>query len=237
MKKTALMSSAVILGLAVNSANAGLMTVFDTGVYSGWDNITQGSSEDKTGSFNYVGPGVGGQAFDAEYILYNLDGSMLQVAVQTGFDILSDSYTHTDGRDYYAGDLALSFDGDSSTYEFAIDFGFQTYGYYGTDLDDNTEGLYSVTSWSDEVYSGHSEATPFAMKEGTLQDAVAFSLLGSGSESVDGEMSYYRAYEFDLSALGLIDGAQLDAHWTMSCGNDEVNGQVDIPPVPLPGAV
>ena len=40
-------------------------------------------------------------------------------------------------------------------------------------------------------------------------------------------MSYYRAVSFDITGLG----NDLDAHWTMSCGNDVIDGGVhyDVP--------
>jgi len=57
----------------------------------------------------------------AEY-LYKKQGNSLAIALQTGFDVETGKQRHG-RRDYYAGDLALSFDGDSSSYEYAFDFG------------------------------------------------------------------------------------------------------------------
>ncbi len=45
-------------------------------------------------------PGGGGQLFDAEYLAYKLDGKVLSIGVQTGFD-LSDGHQVYGGKDYY----------------------------------------------------------------------------------------------------------------------------------------
>jgi len=36
----------------------------------------------------HVGPGSGGQAFDAEYLYYKLNGNTLYLGLQTGFNIV-----------------------------------------------------------------------------------------------------------------------------------------------------
>ncbi len=150
---------------------------------------------------------------------------------------------------YYAGDLALSFNGavkgDSSTYEYAIDFGFNTKDYYGGDTGTQTSGLYSVSSWNNEIYfdgagghinSGDSKdsSAPFAMSSGTEITNVNFSS-SSGSATVNNELSYFQVATFDVSALGLTQ-LELDAHWTMSCGNDAVDAHIDAT-VPEPSSL
>ena len=109
MNKLFLSCSAALACLISLSSHAGIVSHFN----SGWTDITVSPTtgpvnEDQTGAFNYVYPGWGGQSFDAEYIFYRLDGNTLSVGLQTGFDIL-DGHVNYSGRDYYAGDLALSF--------------------------------------------------------------------------------------------------------------------------------
>lgn len=179
----------------------------------------------------HVGPGVGGQAFDAEFLFYKIEGSMLTVGLQTGFDII-DGVQNISGRDYYAGDLALSFngsDGSPSSYEYGIDFGWLTKGWSGDNVDagdDSTgidgAGLYSVTAWSNDVYGGHHVSDPFAIDDGAFDRAIT---------STSGQVgdSYYRTATFDLTGLVASNPFELDAHWTMSCGNDAIDGHASVP--------
>lgn len=181
------------------------------------------------------GPGVGGQAFDTEYLYYKTDGNTLYLGLQTGFDVVDGTQVY--GRkDYYGGDFALSFDGDvtigdESTYEYGVDFGLYTEGYYSGIVDMHPDplepgdvvgiddaGLYSVSSWSNEVYSGHHISDPFAMDGGTK---VGDILTDAGSEGD----SFFRTVSFNMAGLG----TEVDLHWTMSCGNDNINGGFSVP--------
>ena len=94
---------------APQTANADpITTVFD----SSW---TQIASEDYVGPSGYVNPGYGGQDFDAEYLYYKLAGTTLSIGLQSGFNLVTGSVYYS-GKTYYAGDLALSIDGNTSTY-------------------------------------------------------------------------------------------------------------------------
>jgi hypothetical protein len=166
--------------------------------------------------------------------------------LQTGFDLIDGHQTHSDGKDYYAGDLALSFDGDAK-YEYGVDFGLLTKNYdqdHGSGSTYNptyvdtgsdtgiagidTAGVYDSVTWDNGVYQGHTISNPFALDEGTLLSA-GFSQ-SAGSEAT----SYYLIVTFDLASLGLSGPLQLDAHWTMSCGNDYINGSTSLNSVPEP---
>lgn len=198
--------------------------------FSFWDadGWTQFANDD-----GHVGPGTGGQAFDAEYLYYRMDGNTLYLGLQSGFDLIDGEQTYTGSDHYYAGDLALSFDGDASSYEYGVDFGLLTkdYSSHNQSVSDPTgrvdmgsgtgidpEGLYAVSSWNVGVYSGHHVADPFAMDIGSLDRALLSNDSGVGTPG--GKTSYYRTVSFDLSGLG----NDVDAHWTMSCGNDYING-------------
>jgi hypothetical protein len=183
-----------------------------------------------------VGPGGGGQDFDAEYFFYKLDGNILSIGLQAGFNI-EDGVQCYSNKLYYAGDLALSFDGDNSTYEYAFDFGKYTEGYYGTDkIAAVHAGLYAVNSWSTDLYTGYSaESSPFAMISGTGVLDSSGTLVGTTATAYDNSAdSYWRTVSFDLTDLHLAEYKGFDAHWTMSCGNDNINGTV---PVPEPGTM
>ena len=194
------------------------------------------------------GPGVGGQPFDAEYFYYKRDGDTLSIGLQTGFDVLTGSQLYGSNEYYYAGDLALSFDnavtpgaGAGSTYEYGIDFGLITRGFSGVafDKDDSdttgfvdmgpatrlapgrdAAGLYQVdaTDWSNDVIGAHHASDPFAMQGGTLVGNLSRNDAGLVGDS------YYRIVSFSLTDLGLTGELGIDAHWTMSCGNDFIDG-------------
>ncbi len=209
-------------------------------VFSGW---TTFGSEDQTGSGEfYLAPGYGGQKFDAEYLFYKLDGNSLSVGLQTGFDIISDTGQYrANDRTYYSGDLALSFDGNTSNYEYAIDFGNLTKNYAGTanisaqgnasGID--TAGLYKANSWNNDIHFGQS--SPYAVSSGSLLLAANGGNFSQGNGVLGGDTSYFSIFTFDLSNItGLQPNFVLDAHWTMSCGNDAIDGRVALANVSEP---
>jgi PEP-CTERM motif len=212
------------------------------GVWTGWTQFAVDDGETE--------PGSGGQDFDAEYFYYKKSGTTLELGLQTGFDVVDGKVTYA-GADYYAGDLAISVDGSSAVYEYAVDFGLFTLDNGGHTVDadngggdDNsgdgidTAGLYSVTDWNDHVIPAHISSAPFAMDAGLI---VAGGLLGNsaGSGVVGGFTSYYRKVSIDLSTIGIgsTDAFDLATHWTMSCGNDEINGSVSFSSVPEPATM
>ncbi len=202
---TCLFIAALLIGFTP-LAHAGTLSV-----WSEWSQFqvddNDGNGEDWVGDHGYLSPGWGGQQFDAEYLYYKLDDTTLYIGLQTGFNILAGSQEY-DGTTYYAGDIALSFDGNDSSYEYGLRFG---------DL-----SLYEVSSWSD--YVGFPSSTPYTMGDYD-PSLIAASWVGSGSGAADG-LSYYQMASFDISSFGAFT---LDAHWTMSCGNDEINGSVAVP--------
>jgi len=191
---------------------------------NGWTAMTLSTA----GEDGQVGPGAGGQAFDAEYLYYKQDGNTLSIGLQAGFNLVTGYvYDSVNPKHYYAGDLALSFDGDTGTYEYGVDFGLFTRDYQldNVDMSGGTTGIdsagfYDVSSWNTDVYSGHSIASPFAIDGGAI--VASLSDNSSGSGVTGGEMSYWRTVSFDIGGLGL--GTDLDVHWTMNCGNDFING-------------
>lgn len=218
----------IIAGAACQPANAApITTVFD----ASW---TQIAAEDYVGASGYVNPGYGGQDFDAEYLYYKLSGTTLSIGLQSGFDLVDGSVYYS-GKTYYAGDLALSFDNNKSAYEYAFDFGLLTKDYYDHLVDadltasdgKDAAGLYAVSQWNNSIY--FTTATPFAMDGGSLISS------GATSAGYDSTLdSYWRIVSFDITSIG--DFAGLDAHWTMSCGNDFIDGHANAP-VPEPATM
>lgn len=209
-----------------------------------WDGWTQFAADDGFSSTGFVNPGWGGQYFDAEYLYYKFDGTKLSIGLQTGFDLYDGIQGVSDygGTGYYGGDLALSFDGDGSGFEYGVDFGFSPqFGYYaGTEQNSFAAGLYNVSAWNDDSDIYFAASNPFAIKAATLVQSLnsqTFSEQG-GTVASDGQTSFFQKVSFDISSIvNVSDSFTLDAHWTMSCGNDAVDGSVNIAPVPEPSTI
>lgn len=215
-----------------------------------------------------IEPGNGGQKFDTEYLYYKYDSASnnLSVGIQTGFDLEDGKRSGNGDIGYYAGDLALSFDGDvvlgdtrveDNSYEYAVDFGLKTKDYYGNDVHSamsggsngiDEQGLYAVGGWDNDIINAHNAASPFAMDWGTRLDGLSENYSGGGfSDGYNNsgpDYSYFRIVTFNLDTV-VAEGESftVDAHWTMSCGNDYINGGVDLTrdgsstPVPEPSVV
>lgn len=198
-----------------------------------------------------VGPGSGGQDFDAEYLFYKYDESShnLSIGLQTGFN-LETGKVYYSGKNYYAGDLALSF--NDAGYEYAVDFGLRTYDYYNHKVSADTgyyddardsSGLYEVTQWNNNILF-NSESSPFAMDGGSKVQSLIRNDVGTdatyGCGGSSDCASFFRIVTFNVEGLvSDVDNFKVDAHWTMSCGNDNINGRVNIAqsgstPVPEP---
>ncbi len=219
--------SKLLLSLSFGGALT-LSLPLNAGVLDMWaaDGWTMLDADDKVGSLGQVGPGWGGQAFDAEYLFFKKKGHYLSVGVQTGFDLSDGNQWHTDDHQYFAGDLALGFNGGSIDY--AIDFGLVTKDVDGVNVgigsgNQDLAGLYSVSLWNNNI--SYLESSPFAMDDGSLVTGITGTV---GSALLNDGLSYYRTATFDLSALG-FDVTSITAHWTMSCGNDVVEGTANVP--------
>ncbi|WP_101758760.1 PEP-CTERM sorting domain-containing protein [Oceanicoccus sp. KOV_DT_Chl] len=213
-------------------AFAGSATATDALAYwSGWTQIADNDG--------VTAPGVGGQKFDTEYLFYKVEGNTLHVGLQTGFDVI-DGHQVYGGDNYWGGDLFLSFDDSNTTFEYAVDFGFDNCGWSQrnsacTDGADSV-GLYQVSGLNDDVYGGHTSSLPYqiVVGEGDIVGAVATD---AGSNGLTGNaLTYYRTAAFDLGLIG--DVSEFNAHWTMSCGNDVIEGGAQLTAsVPEPSSI
>lgn len=243
-----LTKSILAVALAASSLS---VSAYDTGTNNReFTNFTNYKNDASNGALlgytdddGVIGPGGGGQRFDTEYLFIKYDDTShnLSIGLQTGFDINSDGHLYYGNKSYYTGDLALSFDGDNSGYEYAIDFGFLTKDYYGNKVDavssgtGNTgtygvdaAGVYSVNSWNNNIL--HPDSGPFAVDDGAYVTGFTTETEGKGfSDGVNNsgyDTSYYKVVTFDLSTI--LDSNELQnftvsANWTMSCGNDAIN--------------
>ncbi|MEW6428966.1 MAG: PEP-CTERM sorting domain-containing protein [Thermodesulfobacteriota bacterium] len=219
-----------------STQKSGALAEFTTGG-NGW---TQFADDDLVGNNGWVGPGRGGQPFDAEYLYFKRDGNLLSIGLQTGFNLATGaiSYNST-SPNFWAGDLALSFDASPTTYEYAIDFGLETRDFHGHDpvgggSGIHQAGLYGNVSWNNDIY--YTASGPFAMASGTL---ITDALVGNTWVHNADLQSYARIVTIDLGKVtaltGLLQsGFTLGAHWTMSCGNDMIEGSAQVAPAPVP---
>ena len=202
-------------------------------------------------------------------MFYKVEGDTVSIGLQTGFDV-RDGHIKYGGQHYWTGDIALSFDGnatlgDSSTFEYAADFGLKQCGYASRNIDsrgsscvanddytDLVAGLYEVDQWSSDDAIYFEESNPFAMDipmaaDGTPVDNIGFSTEAGVGTTVDTytksdgttgtktRTSYYRTISFNYVDLG-VNLSDVDVHWTMSCGNDAINGDLNYSPT-SPSAV
>jgi hypothetical protein len=179
---------------------------------------------DPTAPF-YVGPGMGGQPFDAKamYAYCNSGDGYLYVAVVTGMPATG---TYFAGKLYTPGDLAIDFNQDKS-WE------------YGVEVTPTPDGTFDQATLVENVVWDPPTKYPvisFPMSIGggdnTLQDAL-FAYSGAIN---DGVYDHY-VIEMGIPVQPFIDaglwGTPFILHWTQSCGNDVIRLRCT-PPVPEP---
>jgi hypothetical protein len=227
------------LGLSLNASASTINSFSDWGIAStGVTTSATGiysQTEDQTG--NYLVPGYGGQAYDAEGIYATWDSNYLYVGVMTG--------RAQNASGWSAGDIAFDFGSDKS-----FEYGLVTSasnGSYASVAGIGTPGqLFSVSEWNlglwdaNDVYIGtsHNPADPdhpVSVKAGTLVDTdTDFSYSSLGSAYGAGGTSYFISTKLDLNNFGgvsfLDDGLSL--HWAATCNNDWI--QLDIPAQSVP---
>ncbi len=245
--------SIIVLAIGYSSlvhagTKSGLLNVWGGWTEFQYDNVNKEGGKNNGEDWvydngNFVNPGSGGQEFDAEYLFYKISEDTLSLGLQTGYDIVDG---RLGDRKYWAGDIALSFDRATSGYSHAVDFGLRTKDHDGDKVglgggQRDEHGLYSVTNWNSDVKGGHSSAVPFAMDGGQKVSALSTNSKGSGNTLGNGDKSYFRKVSFDIKDFREADGSlYVKAHWTMSCGNDAINGHFDQTgqqPVPEPGTI
>ncbi len=194
----------------------------------------------RTREDNEVEPGMDRrQAWDAEGFFQS--GNDLTIV--GGFD-MEDGY-HFYGHHYKAGDLFIDINGDAEFGDIHDVGGnhatVNNYGYdfvFDIDWQNKTYNVFSLDSESVTITAAVSQnqgSSPWQYNENLSDD----TLITSGSFAFDyfsrGEIDdyflgadHYAAGGFDLSFLGNTD---FIAHWTMSCGNDNLMGagNVDVP--------
>ena len=169
---------------------------------------------------NEVMPGcIQGNAWDLEAVL--LEGSQLS---------LVGSYDFANGCDgYTSGDLFLALNGDTK-YDYALRFDFVNSKYNVLDLSSGYSYIHATDI---------SASDPFKVKDGTapvIGSPLSFTYLtglpdnaGLGYTSWESPTSH-NEITVDLgNFLVLTTGEEITTHFTIGCGNDELNGHGRIP--------
>lgn len=171
----------------------------------------------KTGNSGFLDPGWGGDEYDAEAAYIGLDSDYLYLAVITGFPLA--------GRDFYSdhyapGDIMLDLSGDGH-YEYAVDIDA------GGALRSGNLHLQNPSIMGGHPWGGASD--PLRVTSWTHTDSpTAFSY---------GAWQGRYAIEAKIDRDLLADSDEYKMHWTMGCGNDEIETSLrPTQPVPEPAS-
>lgn len=193
---------------------------------------------------NYLNPGYGGQAYDAEGIYVTTDSNYLYVGVMTG--------RAQSGGSWAPGDIAFDLGSDNS-----FEYGLITSSYTGSASSTGGIGnpgeFFAVSEWNYGIwdsagnYVGQNSASadtehPTSVKTGSkLGDAAAFNYSGgfNGYGTWQSDTHYFISAKIDLSWFGghsaLSSGYSI--HWAANCNNDWLQLDVDATSVPEPGSL
>lgn len=185
--------------------------------------------EDQHGGINtYLGPGLGGQAFDAEAVYYTTDTNNIYVAIVTGQPATG---LNVNGIQYYPGDISFDY-GTGKTY------GLETMG-------TNMGELYKNPLWSGSPYwGGVSDPTCMIDGTGNPMGQTEFVYLHTYYGSGDSNDHWVMEMRIPKSYFGSDWNNSGTIHWTESCGNDAIdlcipkdsNGP-PITPIPEPASM
>lgn len=238
-------------GNGVESEN---YTYVDNGSYAYNGMTIYYSVEDyiKSGS-GYIGPGYGGQTYDAEALYLTWDDDNLYIALVTGHDPnTKDSPSEYDPRyAAAAGDFALNFwEGtNTSSYEFGIRTPHQQTMTKGTNIltgysaavyrtsetsdwrMDPLWGTSIVTSLEMNNLSDHSDLVGTATM--TIQKLPDTLNIGAGPKT-DKHWFYEISVSKSVFGNALAQNSFLDISWTMNCANDVILLEDDLPTVDEP---
>jgi hypothetical protein len=184
--------------------------------------------EDNTGSgAYYLGPGYGGQAYDAEAIYAAIEGDKLFIALATGHD--PRTVDNPNANVYAAGDFAIDFGKDGS-YEVGINVvnnfaGGALGGVYGSPV--WAYGLWDAGGNETNDPGLVDETHPTSLRGGTLlglagYDYTTAGAAGYGSQKSDLHYFYEVALDLGLLYAAGWDGNEFNIHWTQNCANDNI---------------
>lgn len=168
--------------------------------------------EDNWGS-GHSGFPSGGEAYDAEAMYAHVTGGMTYLALVTSFP--------RDGiYSSRPGDFGIDLDLDG-----IYEYGLKTTG-------PQAGGLFADPIWMDATT--YPSSSPSRILGGTLIDTQPLAYHQTGIIE-NGYPTWVIESRFDWSPLGGDPAAPFGLHWTMDCGNDRLDLQVN--PVPEPATV
>ncbi|MDP2433708.1 MAG: PEP-CTERM sorting domain-containing protein [Pseudomonadota bacterium] len=189
--------------------------------------------EDQHGS-NYLNPGYGNQAYDAEAMYVAWDANQLYIGIMTGHSPLT--LNKPSANSYGAGDIA-------------IDFGINGHFDYGIELlggATTTRGhVYSGVNWAVGLFRSNGSWTgyydpglaanraqadsthPTSILSGTDigTGTVAYTTVGQANYGAwPGDLHYFYEVSVPLSLFGAdwASGGNFRVHWSQNCANDSI---------------
>jgi len=191
------------------------------------DYITEDNADGRAG-WQKVGPGwtYGGNSFDTEAMYFDNDQNNGYLAVVQGLPITGGTAPYNPW--FLPGDIGIDVDGDGA-YEYGIDV---------SEYNPATKKakLYSNPTWEDVHYSAFSEANPWRISSGSYLNLIDFVYSGNQNTHYVLEAAVPLSY-FGLSANPGDAVSPIGAHWTMECGNDYLNLDATVNPVPEPSTI
>ena len=164
----------------------------------------------------------GGEVFDQEALYARIDNDVLYMAIVTS---MPEAGYYARGRQIMPGDLAMDFDGDG-VYEFGI------VG-YGSDKGQ----VYFEPAWSlPDGDVGFPSQGPSTLSGGTYLDTIPFLYADAGVLEADATHTYILEMSIPMALLGNPDGT-IRLHHVMTCGNDALDGEIEVQNVPEPATV
>ncbi len=211
-------------GVNLSAAGADKKPYLNTNLPSGGLNINVVTEDnaDEDSRWTLVGPLYSYyNYFDAEAMYFDNDQTHAYIAIVTGLPQAGyDPPGNTAyGNPYYKfkpGDIAIDAD-NNGTYEFGIDI--------------NTGKLMNVTAWYPVYYTAGVAANPWRIKTGSYATTASFVYSASPINT-----HYVLEAAIPLSYLGLNANSihPVTIHWTMECGNDYLNLNAEVNPIPEP---
>ncbi len=189
---------------------------------------------DSTGnSSQYVNPGIGGQAYDAEALYVDFDANKLYLGLITGHN---PAMTNANG--WAPGDFLIDFGRDG-----IFEYGLKTIGVdagklYRIGKNDVQLGLFTGQTTplgAISPYSGGKNAVSITggTLVGTGHIAISNGFKGYGQYTQDTHYAYEAEIALNLFAPEFW-GKAFDVQWAMQCGNDVISADPPSGFVPEP---
>jgi len=172
-------------------------------------------------SDGYVGPGYGGQAFDAEGLYVDWNDSTFYLALVTGWPATG----YPPDPDYSPGDIAIDF-GGNGTWDYAIEIGAHNPSYTG--FSGIPGNVFTDVTWADA--SPYIEGSPSHILGSPSLKLAGSSTAFSYNNAHHGSEHWVVELEIDRTVFDSDWNDYMNVHWTQTCGNDIL----DVTTIPEP---